>query len=440
MQSDESLLARPAFQQAARNFAWLLGERGIRFALGAGVGFLIARQLGPTLLGSLSYGVAVVTLFQSFAGAGIDAVVRRDLLQTPEHTHRLLADSVGLRVLGGLVAGLAMVVYLYFVPVRSADERMVLIVLSLLLLQPAWTVPELWLQAHLHARQAVLAQTVALAVAAAVRLWLLATGGGLPAFAAAIVLENLLAGVALHFAARRAGLRINWWPVPGPVMRRLAVESAPLWITSMAIIVYMRIDEIMLRHLSGPAEVGIYAAATKLSEIWYFVPVALGSSLLPALIRARNAGPDAYHDRLQRYFDVSAAAAYGLAIPVAVLAPWLIRLAYGEAYAASAPVLAIHIWASLFVFSGVARGQWLVNEGHTHFYLYATVAGAVSNIVLNLYFIPRWGAAGAAWATLLAYGVAAWLSSFATAPTRAVAWMQTRALLLPLLGWRYLRS
>jgi O-antigen/teichoic acid export membrane protein len=201
----------------------------------------------------------------------------------------------------------------------------------------------------------------------------------------------------------------------------------------------MKIDEVMLRLLAGPAAVGIYAAATRLTEIWYFVPVALASSLLPALLRAQAAGGAAYRGRMQQYYDVSAGAAYALSVPMALAAPWIVRAAYGEAFAAAGPIVAVHIWSSVFVFVGVARGQWLVNERLQIFYLVATLAGAAVNIALNFVLIPRWAGLGAAVATVVSQALAAWLSSFCLAATREAGRMQTRALLVPVLGWAHFR-
>jgi PST family polysaccharide transporter len=195
----------------------------------------------------------------------------------------------------------------------------------------------------------------------------------------------------------------------------------------------------MLRQMTGTHAVGIYAAAVRLSELWYFIPVALASSLLPALLRSRERGAGFYRERLQQFFDLNAGLAYLLAGPLWLASGWIVRVAYGPAFAEAGPVLAVHIWACVFVFLGVARGQWLVNEGLTKFYLGATLAGAGANVLLNLMLIPRWGPLGAAWATLASYGLSAWLSSFGHPAVREVAGLQTRALLLPLLGWRYFK-
>lgn len=417
-----------------------MAERGFRFGFGVVVGFFVARHLGPGQLGSLSYGVAVVTLFGCVASFGLDAVIKRDLLQHPEQTAQLLADGTVLRLLTGLVAGAGLVLFVSEAPADAGGERGILLILGLLLWQPALVVPELWLQAHLQARYSVLAQTAALAVSAGVRIWLVWAAAPLTAFAAAYVLEALLAGLGLHYAARRAGLRINWFAARRATLRHLAGEAGPLALAGLAIVVYMKIDEVMLRHLVGPSEVGIYSAATRLTEIWYFVPAALGSSLLPALVEARAQGGAAYQRHLQRYYDLNAAVAYTLSLPMALAAPWLVRVAYGAPFAASAAIVTIHIWSSVFVFLGVARGQWLVNERLQKFYLLATLGGALLNIALNFVFIPRWGGVGAALATVLAQASAAWLSSFCVRDVRATAWMQTRALLVPVLGWRYFQK
>lgn len=437
MEQAAAVLAKPGFRRAAANLGWLLAGRAVRFGLAVIVGFVVARHLGPARLGTLSYCTALVTLAGGLAALGLDAVVKRDLLTAPGRESVVLASAACLRLAAGFLA--CALLWAVAAPgwLGTAQEGRLLVILGLLLFQPAALVPDLWLQAHLRARSSVVAQTIALAAGALLRVVFVVTSAPLAAFAAAVVIEAAVGGVVLQALARRRGMRLRWTAVRVGEMKRLLAEAWPLMFAGVAIVVYMKIDEIMLRRLSGATAVGIYAAATRLTEIWYFVPTALASSVLPALLRARGAGADAYRRRFQQYFDVSAGLAYGLAVPMVLAAPWLVRLAYGPAYAASAAIVTVHIWSSVFVFLGIARGQWLVNERRQVIYLAATLSGAGLNIGLNLVFIPRWGGLGAAAATVLAQAVAAWLSSFWFAATREVGWMQLRALLVPLLGWRY---
>jgi len=80
-----------------------------------------------------------------------------------------------------------------------------------------------------------------------------------------------------------------------------------------------------------------------------------------------------------------------------------------------------------------------VNEKLQRFYLVTVLAGAVMNVVLNIFLIPRWGGLGAAYATVASYALAAWVASYLHPAVRTTAAMQSRALLIPFRAWRYLR-
>jgi O-antigen/teichoic acid export membrane protein len=433
-----TFVARPGVRSAARNFGWLVADKGVRLVLGLLVGFWVARYLGPGKFGLLSYTLAVVALGMSLVELGLDAVLRRELLSRPEEAPSLLAAALRLRLVAALgcyvlLAGWALTVG------SSGEERALFLVLGLTFFQPVGLVADIWLQARLQARAAVIAQWVALAVGAVLRVGLIQQGAGLVAFAWVAVVELVLMAGATWRAARRAGMRTGGRRPATDVLRRLVRAAWPLVLSGLAVAVYLRIDVVMLRSLLGSDSAGIYAAAVRISELGYFVPVLLAGSVLPALLRSRAQGDAAYGRRLQQFYDLNAALAYGLAAVTALAAGPVIRLAYGADFAPAVPVLTWHAWSSVFVFLGVARSQFLVNENLGVFYFASTAAGAVANIGLNLWLIPRAGAVGAAQATLISYALAGWISSWLHPAVRANAAMQTRALLLPLRAWQYLR-
>lgn len=419
---------------------WLLAERAGKLLLGALVGLFVARHLGPARLGTLSYCLALVALLGFVPALGLDAVLKRELLKSPANTAELLASGLMLRLAAGVLAYAGVLLAASGGWGQAREEQEIFRILGLILFQPALFLPELWLQAHLHAKRTAFVQLGALGVSSVLRLWLVAVDAPLAAFAWVIIVELVLCGAGYLFCAGGVGLHFALTTARRATMKRLLAEAWPLMFANLAVIVYLRIDEVMLRHLAGPAAVGIYAAAVKLSELWYFLPMALATSVLPALLRARERDPAVYAERQQQYYDLSAAVAYALSIPIALAAPWIVRVAYGGAFAEAGPILAVHIWASVFVFLGVARGQWLVNEGLQKFYLVATVVGAVSNVLLNLVLIPRWGGLGAAYATVVSFALAGWLASYFHPIARTTAAAQTRALLIPFRGWRYLKK
>jgi O-antigen/teichoic acid export membrane protein len=434
----QPFLQRPGVRAAISNFGWLAVERAVRVVLNLGVSFVMARYLGPLAWGELGFALAVIGVVGIMAEIGLEGVVRRDLIREPSDAIRLLATSRGLRIVGAGVSAVVLAAILTGGWIER-DEWTLVVVLGLTLLQPAWLVPDMWFQTRLQARIAVKVQIGALLVGAILRLALVAAGSSLVGFAWATVVEAAVAGFLLWIAAQGVGLRLPWSAFDSGLAIRLLREAWPLFLSGFTVNLYMRVDAIMLRNLADASAVGIFTAATRFTEIWYFIPVALASSLLPALLRARARGRGEYLARLQAYYDLNAGLAYALAAPLALAAPWLVHIAYGPEFASASPVLALHVWSSVFVFLGVARSQFLVNEGLTRFYLAATAAGLVVNVMMNFILIPRHGAWGAAVSTVCGQAVAAWISSFCCTAVRSTAWMQTRALLIPFTWYRYVR-
>ena len=123
--------------------------------------------------------------------------------------------------------------------------------------------------------------------------------------------------------------------------------------------------------------------------------------------------------------------AYALVATLVPIAPWLFNLVYGQGFDGAASVFQIHLLACMFVFLGVARSSYLINEGFTSFDLFATSTGAILNVVLNLFLIPEHGTHGTAVSTVISQMVSAFVTSFLWAPMRANGRRQLRALLLP---------
>jgi PST family polysaccharide transporter len=120
----------------------------------------------------------------------------------------------------------------------------------------------------------------------------------------------------------------------------------------------------------------------------------------------------------------------GVAVPVSLLSSWIILILYGPEFSGAGAILALHIWAGVPVTMGLAANTWMINQGLTNLMLQQTVLGAVVNVALNLWLIPRYGGVGAAIATLAAYMCATVLWYILDPRTRRIGWMQLRAFLL----------
>ncbi len=425
-------------RKAIDNFCWLVGEKLVRLVLGAGVGVLVARHLGPDGFGELSYALALAGLLTVIAAGGVDLVLKRDLVRCPEATAEMLATAATLRFGLGLLAYGMLGVAVGGGWIAPGPGHLLLVV-GCLAFQPLLILPDLWFQVRLDARRSVLLQLAALAAGSALRLMLVAQDATLIWFAWVMVGEMALGAALLTGGAWPQGFRLRFASGLRSRVAGLWREAWPLLLSGLSVTIYLRVDVIMLKYLVGEREVGLYAAATRISEIGYFVPMALAASLLPALVRAKAGEAGAYRAKIQAYFDLSAGLAYLCLLPLGLLAEPLVRVLYGADYGEAGRILAVHMWAMVFVFLGVARGQWLVNEGLQKFYLLTTLFGAGTNIALNFLLIPRWGGLGAAYATVVAYAVAGWVTTYFHPAARTTAAAQTRALLIPFRVWRYFK-
>jgi PST family polysaccharide transporter len=182
----------------------------------------------------------------------------------------------------------------------------------------------------------------------------------------------------------------------------------------------------MLGQMAGAEALGVYSSAVFLSEPLYLVPMAIVSSAAPALAQVRDTDPALYRKRLEQLFRLVVFLSIAMALPVCLFATPLIVLVFGQAYQDAGPVLAVHVWATAFVALGVASSQYLVLEGLTRISLERTLLGAALNIVLNVLWIPQYGAVGCAWATLISYAAAS-LFLFHTAASRQCLAIMLRA-------------
>ncbi|MGF1461138.1 MAG: flippase, partial [Leptolyngbyaceae cyanobacterium] len=252
------------------------------------------------------------------------------------------------------------------------------------------------------------------------------------AFAIALALESMLYALALAYFYTRQHQSIWAWRTNLPSLKYLLQESWPLVLSSTAVVIYLNIDQIMLGNMIDNHAVGIYASAASLSEATAFLPVILGSSLFPRIIKSRQLARPVYQRRLQQYYDLNTVIAYSLIVVLMPTSGFLMTHLYGAEYSAGIPIFAVHILGSLFTYLGIAQSKWIVTEGLQRYNFYARLTGLFSNILLNLVLIPLYGGVGAAIATLISYAIGGYLFFWCLPATRTNAYLMTKAILLPM--------
>lgn len=413
------------------NTGWLVAERLMDLSLRFFVGAWLVRYLGPNDFGVYAYVISVVALFAVPSTLGLDSVVVRELSRSGRRSGFVLGTALALRV-AAAVASITLLALVVWSIESDLRTRTAIVVLSLSLLFQSANIIDLWFQSQMSSRYVVWARGIVTLIFASTQMALILAGAPLLAFVGLLVLQSILTAAGLVYAYVRVA-NPSRWTARLDVARAILRESWPLLISGASIAIYMRIDQVMLGRMVGAEAVGIYGAAAKLAELWYFLPAALATSAYPKMVARRESDPcGSMAASMQALYDSVALVSYLIIIPVAVTSPWLIRLVFGEAFTGSTPILRIHIWALLFVAIGVVRSKWMVAEERTKPAMFTSVIGAIMNVGANALLIPRFEGIGAAWSTLASYAVAAYLTSALWAPLRPTFIQQTRSLLVPL--------
>jgi PST family polysaccharide transporter len=265
-------------------------------------------------------------------------------------------------------------------------------------------------------------------IGAAVKVSLILVNASLFAFVWVMFFEALTTAIGMFAVYRWKVGKLSAWRPRITRAKSLLRDSWPLILAAIAVTIYMRIDQIMLGHMVGNEAVGIYTAAVRISEVWYVIPLAIAASVFPSILEARKKNGDLYKQRLQKLYDLMVLLTLAVALPMTFLSDWIVVLLFGQAYSAAGTVLSIHIWATLFVFLGVASEKWFLAENRQILSFQRTLLGALVNIGLNIILIPKFGIIGAALTTVFSYAIAAMLADVIQKETRPMFAMKVRSL------------
>lgn len=410
-----------------RNTSWLFGGHIVRVVVGVLVSVAVARHLGPDDFGVYNFAYAIVSLLTVLSTLGLQHVLRRELVSDEERRGELLGSCIVMTSLASLVIFAALLSAVALLP----DQRLglVLIVIGATVLLSPFNLINVWFQADVQGKLSAIALSASLLIAAALKLLAIFLEAGLLTFAYLSLIELTILAVWHIMLYRKYYGSLTCWSATRGRCFRLLKESWPMIFAGLATVLYMRVDQIMLRALVDDVAVGEYSAATRISSVWHLLPITLASSLFPAIVNARKASDARYRQRLQHYFDLSAALAYFTALGTSIFAPWVITLLFGEAYEASGPIAAVHVWSCLFIFVGVARVQYLTVESQLSVLPIFTAIGCGVNLLLNWWLIPLYSGMGAAIATVISQFTSVFVTSFLFKRTRTVGMVQLRALL-----------
>ncbi|EAW6585192.1 flippase, partial [Salmonella enterica] len=316
-----------------------------------------------------------------------------DISNNKKEANEVLGSALFLRLLSGVLCLFLVVLFTYFF---NGYNTAVLVLLAggSLLFQCVDTI-DIWFQSQSQSKRTVIAKLSSYTITNILRVFCILTNFPLWTFALLLSVDAMLASIALFYAYRTYKTTEKWKPGLKKCKEILS-ESWPFMISGISIILYMRVDQVMIKNMLGEASLGVYAASLQFSTLWNFVPLTLSISIAPYIARKKKDGVEIYKKALKNTFLLFSVLGWMITLFVAALSPFIINIMLGAKYSSGTPVLAVHVITNLFICLGVAQSLWIVNERKGSLVLYKSLTGLIVCFISNFILIPIYGIEGAA--------------------------------------------
>jgi O-antigen/teichoic acid export membrane protein len=392
------------------NALWLLGDKVTKALCLLVISALLARHFGPQAYGKLAYALAFIAIFQGVANLGLDPITVREIATNRKRAPEIIGTVFGLRLMAGLILWSLSAYLAYLFSGNGQDDLLIVALVGGILLFQATDTIDLWFQSQGHNRKTVTAKLSVYIVGSAARLYLIYLNCPLWVFALMATIDTIILSTALSLMYKNFPMERRWAFKQDQAIALLK-EGWPFMLSGVAVLVYARIDQIMIKNMLDDYNLGIYSVAVLISGFFAVIPVSVCTAAAPYVANLKNDS----HDRYMRAISLLALAlvifAIGISAFIYVTAGPIINLLYGEPYAAASAVLRIHIFSTIPLFLGVAQSLWIVNEKKGRIHLYKTATGAIASVVLNLILIPGYGINAAAYVTIITFTVSGVISN-----------------------------
>lgn len=398
----KNIWAHAGFQKYFQNMGWMFFGKLASMAVSLIATAYIARNLGPANYGELSYAISFVGLFGFLATLGIDQIIYRDIIRFPEKKDVYLGTALYLRIFSALFAIIMCFGVALFLSPKDVSLILILIISLSFIVNP-FQLLSYEFQAEAKSKFPSILSLFIVLILNITKIAIIFFNQGVIYLAGAILLEPILYALGfIYFRIKFYGslkkLKFN-----KEVALSIIKDSFPLIFASAFFAIYARIDQVMIKNMIDTQSVGLYDSAVRISEIWYFIPNLIIISLFPAIINAKKTSIKSYYRRIRRLFLATILISIFTALFTSIFSKYFILIIFGSSFLGAITVLNIYVWSNIGAVLNFLSQQVLLAENLSKIISLAVFFGMITNIILNLILIPKYGISGAAFATLISY-------------------------------------
>jgi len=421
-------------KKVVNNVFWAIAGKMVNLLSGLVVGIIVARYLGPEQYGLMNYVISYVFLFQVLSVVGLDSIEVRELSKNNLPKEVVLGSAFALRIVFAVV-GMGLVVGTSYVMDADAFTTLLVAVYALTIPLNTLSVIRNYFTAIVQNEYVVKVEMARSLIGIVIKLVLLWLDSTLIWFVVFSMFDYVLTSGGYISAYRAKAGALRDWRFSADCCRMLLFESFPLLLTNVAVILYQRIDQVMIKQMIDNESVGYFSVASRFVEVLIYIPMVLSQTIMPVLVTERKKGEASYEKSAQRFMDISLWLSLLASAGTSVIAYWLVVLLYGEAYLPAVVVLQIMAFKAASVALSNTAGAMLVAEGLQKYAILRDGLGCITCVVLNYLLLPHYGIVAAAFVAIASNLMAGYVADAFIPAYRHLFVRQNKAILL---GWRSL--
>lgn len=415
----------PLIQKIIHNLSWSFIGQSLNMLITLTVGIYVARFLGPEQYGMLNYVVSFVLLFSVFANFSSDEIIVKMFSVGKWPKNVILKSALIFRLLFSLLTIGIVVLSAFIFEADPFFKWSICLYTTLFIAQSFDVFTDFFVSemANKHVAKSMIIKGLG---SASIKITLMILQADLIWFVVAAAFDFYLLAISLYYFFRRHYTLSIHVHASREVMRKILQQSLPLMLTGVAIIIYDRIDQIMIKNMIGATQLGYYAVGLRIISIIFFVPKIISQTLLPVLVSSNEKNSKTFDKQMQLFSDIMIWITILLSILFSLFGKQLVAILLGDTYDVTGQLVRLLSWKSLISAFSFVSGQWIIIKGLQRFAPYANGAGAILNVGLNFVLIPVMGIWGALVATFISYSFAAYFFYYFIPELRPAAYIINR--------------
>lgn len=416
------------------NIFWAMTGKIVNMAGALLVGILVARYLGPSQYGLMNYVISYVALFTIISNFGLDDIEIRELSRQPEKKDFILGTCIRIRFCFALLAFLLIVVTLFIFKTDVFTTIMIL-VYALTLFTGCFNIIRNYFTSIVKNEYVVKSEISRTIIGACIKIVLLWIKAPLEFFIVATMFDTVLVASGYCISYKRTVGKMSNWRYDSSIVPFYIREAFPLVLSGAAVIIYQRIDQVMIGNMIDKESVGYFATAGKFLDLILFLPMVLTQTITPLLVKAKERDREEYESKKQQFVSIVVWVAILLSVFVSLFAYWLIHFTYGDKYLLAVPILQIMAFKTVGMALSSSSGQIIIMERIQKWAFIRNIIGCLICVGFNLLLIPRYGVIGSAWVTILTVTFTGCFANIFIPQYHKIMKIQLKALFL---GWKEL--